>query len=333
MSKKIDLILKNSACVKTQEAELENVYTAKLPAITKNIVKSLETRSSLDHVGFPMVPSNDSLVEIVNLMRAIFFPGYFGEQELDRPNVEYYLGGKIIALYKILSQQIAKCRMHDCKDKLKVCSKCTAVGKSEAINFINKIPALREKLSKDCRAAIDGDPAAQSADEVVFCYPGFFAVTIYRAAHELYLQDIPLLPRMLTEYAHTLTGCDIHPGAKIGESFFIDHATGVVIGETTVIGNNVKLYQGVTLGALSFPRDKDGNLIRHQKRHPTIENNAVIYSNATILGGDTVIGKNAVIGGNVWVTKSVPANAKVIVTAGEERQIIIKPGDKKTSKK
>jgi len=317
MSKKVDLILQNAACVKTQEAELENLYTAKLPLITKSIVKSLESKTSLDHVGFPMVPSHESLVEIVSLIRAIFFPGYFGEQELDRPNVEYYLGGKIIALYKILSQQIAKCRMHDCKDKLKVCSKCTAVGKVEAINFISKIPALREKLSKDCQAALNGDPAAQSADEIVFCYPGFFAITIYRAAHELYLQNIPLLPRMLTEYAHTVTGCDIHPGADIGESFFIDHATGVVIGETTSIGDNVKLYQGVTLGALSFPRDKDGNIIRHQKRHPTIEDNAVIYSNATILGGETLIGKNAIIGGNVWITKSVPANTKVIVNPGE----------------
>lgn len=333
MSKKIDLILKNSACAKTQEAELEGVYTAKLPAITRNIVKSLESKTSLDHVGFPMVPSHDSLVEIVGLMRAIFFPGYFGEQELDRPNVEYYLGGKIIALYKILSQQIAKCRMHDCKDRLKVCSKCTAVGKAEAINFISKIPELREKLSKDCQAAIDGDPAAQSADEVVFCYPGFFAITIYRAAHELYVQDIPLLPRMLTEYAHTRTGCDIHPGARIGESFFIDHATGVVIGETTEIGKGVKLYQGVTLGALSFPRDKNGNLIRHRKRHPTICDNAVIYSNATILGGDTVIGENAIIGGNVWITRSVPANTKVIVNPGEAQQIIMKPATSKNGGK
>jgi len=333
MSKKVDLILQNAACVKTQEAELENLYTAKLPLITKSIVKSLESKTSLDHVGFPMVPSHESLVEIVNLIRAIFFPGYFGEQELDRPNVEYYLGGKIIALYKILSQQIAKCRMHDCKDKLKVCSKCTAVGKVEAINFISKIPAMREKLSKDCQAALDGDPAAQSADEIVFCYPGFFAITIYRAAHELYIQNIPLLPRMLTEYAHTLTGCDIHPGADIGESFFIDHATGVVIGETTSIGDNVKLYQGVTLGALSFPRDKDGNIIRHQKRHPTIEDNAVIYSNATILSGETVIGRNAIIGGNVWITKSVPANTKVIVNPGEAQQIIIKPDQKKINTK
>jgi len=322
MSKKNDKIIKNTACIKTQEAELENVYTAKLPSITQRVVKSLESEFSLDHVGFPMVPSDGSIIEIVELMRAILFPGYFGEQELDRPNVKYYLGSKINALYKILSQQISKCKMHDCKDRLKICSKCTAVGKIEAVEFIDKIPRLREKLSKDCRAALDGDPAAKSADEVVFCYPGFFAITVHRAAHELYIQNIPLLPRMLAEYAHAKTGCDIHPGADIGESFFIDHATGVVIGETTVIGDNVKIYQGVTLGALSFPRDKNGNIIRDRKRHPTIEDNVVVYSNATILGGDTVIGKNAVIGGNVWITRSVAAGAKVIITPDESQKLI-----------
>jgi len=324
MAKKIEFILKNTACTKSQETELENIYTAKLPGITRSIVGSLKNNNSLDHVGFPMVPSHESLIEIVNLMSAILFPGYFGEQELDRPNVEYYLGGKIIALYKILSQQIAKCRMHECRDRLKVCSKCTAVGKIEAINFLAKIPSLREMLSKDCQAALDGDPAAKSTDEVVFCYPGFFAITIYRAAHELLKQDIPLLPRMLTEYAHSITGCDIHPGAKIGERFFIDHATGVVIGETTDIGDGVKLYQGVTLGSLNFPRDKFGNLIRDKKRHPTLENNVIIYSNATILGGETVIGHDSVIGGNVWVTKSVQPHTKVIINPGEVQQTIIK---------
>jgi len=331
MKTKQNPLLTQTACQKTQEAELENIFTAKLPVITRKIVRSLDNKDSLDHVGFPMVPSHESLVEIISLIRAILFPGYFGEQELDKPNVEYYLGGKIIALYKILSQQIAKCRMHECKDKLKVCSKCTAVGKSEAINFLSKIPRLRETLSKDCKAAIAGDPAARSFDEIVFCYPGFYAISIYRVAHELHIQNIPLLPRMLTEYAHSKTGSDIHPGAKIGESFFIDHATGVVIGETTVIGKNVKLYQGVTLGALSFPRDKDGNLIRDSKRHPTIEDEVVIYANATILGGETVIGRGAVIGGNVWITESIPSKAKVIVRPSEVQQMI-KPEQKKKKK-
>ncbi|HNY11475.1 MAG TPA: serine acetyltransferase [Candidatus Wallbacteria bacterium] len=328
MTTKPNPLLIQTACQKTQETELESIFTAKLPVITKEIVRSLGRKDSLDHVGFPMVPSHESLIEIIALIRAILFPGYFGEQELDKPNVEYYLGGKIIALYKILSQQIAKCRMHECKDKLKVCSKCTAVGKSEAINFLSKIPRIREMLSKDCGSALAGDPAAKSFDEIVFCYPGFYAISIYRVAHELHMQNIPLLPRMLTEYAHSKTGCDIHPGAKIGESFFIDHSTGVVVGETTVIGKNVKLYQGVTLGALSFPRDKHGNLIRNIKRHPTIEDEVVIYANATILGGETVIGKGAVVGGNVWITESIPPKAKVVVRPSEVQQMI-KPEQKK----
>ncbi len=328
MPKKIDEILKHSVCAKTHETALENIYTAKLPALTRKIVKTLDEKSSLDHVGFPMVPSDESLVEIVELMRAILFPGYFGEQELDESGIEYYLGVKIATLYKILSRQIAKCKMHECKDRIKVCSKCTVVGKNETINFINKIPALRRKLFLDCQAALNGDPAAQSADEVIFCYPGFYAITIYRAAHELYIQNIPLLPRMLTEYAHARTGCDIHPGAEIGDAFFIDHATGVVIGETTIIGKNVKIYQGVTLGALSFPRDRHGRIIKHLKRHPSIEDNVVIYSNATILGGDTIIGKNSVIGGNVWLTRSVAPATKVIVKPGEIQQLIITGNNK-----
>jgi len=337
VSSKANDLLENGAgtpCQKTQETRLEAYYSAKLPGVTKSIVKTLDSKKSLDHVGSPMVPSHESLVEIVSLVRAILFPGYFGDQELDSPNVEYYLGGKIIALYKILSQQIAKCRMHECKDRLRVCSKCTSVGKHEAVVFLSMIPELREKLSHDCDAALAGDPAAKSIDEIVFCYPGFFAITIYRIAHQLHTQGIPLLPRMLTEYAHSRTGCDIHPGAKIGDSFFIDHATGVVIGETSVIGDRVKLYQGVTLGALSFPRDSAGNLIRDMRRHPTLEDDVVIYANATILGGETVIGKGAVIGGNVWVTQPVPPGGKLIVRPNDLQQLITK-SDKpdKTAKK
>lgn len=311
------------SCTKIYENDLENYYISKLPKITKQILKSLTSENSLDHVGISMVPSYESISKIVSLSRQILFPGYFYEQEFDKPNAEYYLGNKVIDLYKLLSRQIAKCKMHDCNEKKSVCSRCTTVGKDEAIKFLEKIPNLREKLYFDCHAALNGDPAAKSIDEIIFCYPGFLAITIYRIAHELYVQNIPLLPRMLTEYAHTLTGCDIHPGAKIGESFFIDHATGVVIGETTIIGNNVKIYQGVTLGALSFKRDKTGNLIRNQKRHPTICDNVVIYANATILGGDTIIGENSIIGGNVWITESVPPNTKVIINTSELQQIMI----------
>jgi serine O-acetyltransferase len=178
--------------------------------------------------------------------------------------------------------------------------------------FLNAVPDMRKTLATDVRAAYQGDPAAKSYDEIVFSYPGIFAITVYRIAHQLFSQQIPLLPRMMMEYAHGVTGIDIHPGAEIGESFFIDHGTGVVVGETTVIGERVRVYQGVTLGALSLPRDAVDDL-RVRKRHPTIEDDVIVYAGATILGGDTVIGKGSVVGGNVWITESVPPGTKVFL--------------------
>ena len=186
---------------------------------------------------------------------------------------------------------------------LNVCRK----GREDALVLMEKMPDLRRLLAQDVRAHYDGDPAAKSLDEIVFCYPGLYAIFVYRVAHELFLLGIPLMPRIMTEHAHSLTGIDIHPGAKIGTDFFIDHGTGVVIGETTEIGNRVRIYQGVTLGALSVPRESEGgNYLRGQKRHPTIEDDVTIYAQATILGGETVIGARCVIGGNVWLTSSVP---------------------------
>jgi len=173
------------------------------------------------------------------------------------------------------------------------------------------IPSIREKLNRDVNAAYEGDPAAKSFDEIIVSYPGLFAIAIYRTAHELYHLDIPFIPRIMTEFAHRSTGVDIHPGAHIGDNFFIDHGTGVVIGETTIIGNNVRIYQGVTLGALSFAKDKTGRIVKGGKRHPTIEDNVVIYAGATILGGETVVGKNSIIGGNVWLLESVPPNTTI----------------------
>jgi serine O-acetyltransferase len=183
-------------------------------------------------------------------------------------------------------------------------------AQKEALVFLKKIPSLRRILAGDVQAAYDGDPAAKSLDEIIFSYPGLLAVTVYRVAHELHLQGIPLLPRIMTEYAHSITGIDIHPGATIGRDFFIDHGTGVVIGETTAIGDRVKIYQGVTLGAMSFPKDPQGNLVRGKKRHPTIADDVTIYSNATILGS-RVIGARSVIGGNTWVTRDVPPDTVV----------------------
>jgi len=189
---------------------------------------------------------------------------------------------------------------------------CEEKGYQETAAFLLTIPTLQGLLTTDVRAAYEGDPAAGSYDEIIFSYPGLFTISVYRVAHELFKQKIPLLPRMMTEYAHSVTGIDIHPGASIGESFFIDHGTGVVIGETSKIGNRVRLYQGVTLGALSLPKDA-GELLRGEKRHPTIEDDVIIYSGATILGGDTVIGARSTIGGNVWITESVPPDTRVIM--------------------
>ena len=205
---------------------------------------------------------------------------------------------------------------HDCRRMLQPCTNCEERSHRLALAFIETLPQVTATLATDIRATLAGDPATQSPDEVIFCYPGLLAISIYRIAHELYLLKVPIIPRIMTEHAHSLTGIDIHPGATIGPGFFIDHGTGVVIGETTIIGKDVRLYQGVTLGALSLPRDA-GEKLRFIKRHPTIEDNVIIYANSTILGGDTVIGANAIIGGNIWLTESVQAGLKVMLKRPE----------------
>lgn len=291
---------------------IEDNYLTKLPEVVNEIVKDIGTPESPDHIGYSMIPSNESMKEIVNIIETILYPGYFGEQEIGKSNVKFYLGNQINTLYKILSFQAAKCLMHKCaKAGKKSCTECVDTGKAEAFKFIKKIPKIRKTLWSDVKAAYAGDPAAKGYEEIIFCYPGLKAISIYRVAHELHIQGVPFLPRMMCEYAHSTTGCDIHPGAVIGENFFIDHATGVVIGETTIIGKCVRIYQGVTLGSLRFPKDKAGNIIRDKKRHPTIEDNVIIYANATILGGETTIGKGSIIGGNVWITESVPPYSRI----------------------
>jgi len=275
------------------------------------VLKSLEEEDSPDHIGFPMIPSEASLLEIVDLYMTVMMPGYFGDQCVDRPNARYYLGERINRLFAVLQDQLAKCFVHECRKPRAECAECLENGSHQAMVLLQKIPELRRILAADVRAAYDGDPAAKSTDEIIFCYPGVRAVTLYRFAHELHRHGVPIFPRMVSEYAHSVTGCDIHPGAEIGYPFFIDHCTGVVIGETTVIGRNVRLYQGVTLGGANFKKDAEGKLIRDTKRHPTLEDDCVIYAGATILGGDTVIGKGSVIGGNVWLTRSVPPYTQV----------------------
>lgn len=256
-----------------------------------------------------MLPSIDELDEIVLLTRKILFPGYFGNSTIHSENVRYYIGVQIEKLKKSLTDQIyaGLCFTGDYDNECE----CRTFAEQIALQFIEKLPALRETLSTDVDAAYNGDPAAKSKSEVILCYPAIRAISNYRIAHELLLLNVPIIPRIITEMAHSETGIDIHPGAKIGRYFTIDHGTGVVIGETSVIGDNVKLYQGVTLGAKSFPLDADGNPIKGILRHPIIEDNVIVYSNSTILGRIT-IGKNSIIGGNIWVDKDVPAGTKLI---------------------
>jgi len=241
-----------------------------------------------------------------------------GRRHLTRHNISYHVGELIPRLWEQLADSITQCLCHESDardapdDAGEACRKNAA---ALATSFVEKMPAVRALLALDAQAHYDGDPAAHNMAEVLLAYPGMLAITIHRYAHELYRLDVPMLPRMMSEHVHILTGIDIHPGASIGRSFCIDHGTGVVIGETTSIGENVKIYQGVTLGALSFAKDERGRLIRGYKRHPTVESNVTIYANAIVLGGETTIGEGAVVGGSVFLTKSVAAGHQITLAA------------------
>jgi len=285
----------------------------KLPGIVEDVLESYKQTPTTRNIGESPLPGKQAIIEILEGIREILFPGYYGISELCWENVRYFVGSKIDVLFVSLSTEISKSFVHKCRETGHVCVECMDRAEQHSIEFFKKIPKLRELLVEDVQAAYDGDPAAKSLDEIIFSYPCILAITTYRVAHELHIQGVPLIPRIMTEYAHGVTGIDIHPGAKIGRSFFIDHGTGVVIGETCEIGDRVKIYQGVTLGALSFPKDGTGALVRGRKRHPTIEDDVVIYAEATILGGDTVIGKGSVIGGNVWLVESVPPGTRVTI--------------------
>ncbi|MCA9016555.1 MAG: serine acetyltransferase, partial [Planctomycetaceae bacterium] len=272
----------------------------RLPEITDRIVETYHEIGTVHHLGHCPLPSQDAVIEAAQELKEIIFPGYSRRQNLHLGNVTYHVGNIIDSLHDILTVQIGRAMRHQYVQKHGAdCEKLREIdfeaeGQKKAIQFLETIPDIRRALATDVQAALDGDPAATCFDEIIFCYPGLEAITVYRIAHELYKMEVPIIPRMLSEWAHSQTGIDIHPGATIGNSFFIDHGTGVVIGETCEIAENVKIYQGVTLGALSFPKDSEGRIIREQKRHPTIEKGVVIYANATILGGDTVIGQDAV---------------------------------------
>ena len=308
----MDKSIKESQHTCKTDAESLSQYKEKLPGIVENIIGNCDDSQCFTHVDHEPIRSEGYIVDIIDKLREILFPGYFTREKIDPVNLKYNIGQSVSILFGMLSEQITHSMRHDCFRYDLPCRECEEQGQNIALAFLESIPSIRKTLATDVRATYDGDPAANSYDEIIFSYPGMFAVTVYRAAHMLFEYQVPLLPRIMTEHAHSLTGIDIHPGAEIGERFVIDHGTGVVIGETTVIGKNVRIYQGVTLGALSLPKDA-GERLRGKKRHPTIEDDVIIYSGATILGGDTVIGARSVIGGNVWITESVPPDTKVIM--------------------
>ena len=286
-----------------------------LPRLTEEIVATYDNLGTINHLDHCPLPRYDAIVEALADLTEILYPGYRRRERLHKGNIGYHVGDLIDKLHDQLTSQISRALRHeagatsDCADD----EDYEALGQAATLYFLGQIADLRSVLAKDVQAAYDGDPACKSLDEVIFCYPGLEAITVYRIANLLYRQKIPFIPRMMTEWAHNRTGIDIHPGATIGEHFFIDHGTGVVIGETCEIGSHVKLYQGVTLGALSFPTDGQGNLVRDAKRHPTIEDGVVIYANATVLGGRTVVGRDAVVGSSVWLTRSIDPGTTVLL--------------------
>jgi len=257
------------------------------------------------------MPSVTVLSEIVNLCRSVLFPGYFGDAGVTSRTIMYHIGVNIDRLQILLNRQIKAGLCFDAVSEEEICIEIDIKAQAITEQFLALLPSIRETLHTDIVAAYNGDPAAKSFGEVIFCYPGIRAISNYRIAHALLKLGVPLIPRIISEMAHSETGIDIHPGAEIGEYFTIDHGTGLVIGETSRIGNNVKMFQGVTLGARSFPLDDNGNPIKGIDRHPKIGNNVIIYSNSTILG-PVKVGDGAVIGGNIWVDQDVPAGAKLV---------------------
>ena len=297
---------------------------AELLAVSGALVDSYLGDARGQRIGRRYLPSRDDIVSLIDLFLELFYPGYFGEKELSRGEVSARTSALVGRLRDILEPQIEMCLCHAVEgDEALDADSSPHACRPHAIKLtgllLARLPELRTTLLRDVQAAYDGDPAATSLDEIILAYPGLLAVTVYRVAHELYLMGVPLMPRILTEWAHARTGADIHPGAEIGPSFFVDHATGVVVGETTHIGAFVKLYQGVTLGALSHPRDSDGRIIRSTKRHPNVLDHVTIYANATVLGGTTTVGARSVVGGSVFLTQTVPEASRVAIKPPELR--------------
>lgn len=293
---------------------------AELADLIRDMTDTYRRFSNINHLGACPLPNSSTVIESLDDLKEVMFPGYRRRQNLHFGNVGYHIGDLLDKLHDNLTEQVARALRHDHSVRTRTdCKEANtntdfeALAQEKVFAFLKRLSFVRERLAGDAQAAYDNDPAAVGLDEIIFCYPGLEAISVQRLAHELHILGVPIIPRMMTEFAHSRTGIDIHPGATIGPNFFIDHGTGVVIGETTRIGANVQIYQGVTLGAISFPRDSQGEIIRGRKRHPTIEDNVAIYANATVLGGDTVIGAGSVIGASVSLSRSVPPNTMVTV--------------------
>ncbi len=292
--------------------DTDHPFQPKIDGIADDLVARYRQDADAQHVLDHPMPSECLAERICGLLFQLLFLGYYGDQERPRVDLVGHVRELCGQVFDLLADEIAKAYRHGCREVRKPCCHCRQRGQAQAVLFMEQIGELRRLMQLDVQAAFDGDPAAKSLDEIIFSYPCIRAIATQRIAHVLYQLGVPVLPRIMTEYAHRETGIDIHPGAQIGERFFIDHGTGVVIGETSVIGTNVRLYHGVTLGAFSLPTE-EVNELRNRKRHPTIEDNVIVYPNATILGGETVIGRGAVIGGNAWVTHSVAPGTKVTI--------------------
>jgi serine O-acetyltransferase len=285
--------------------------TPSLDSVVDGILESYRAIGGINHLEGPNLPSQQSVARIVEDLESLVFPGFHAEQNLDLAGLRWAIGEKVASVFRALSTEVERSLRYTCRT-VKDCPRnqdCRGAAEELVHELLAKIPEIRRKVNRDVQAANRGDPAARSSEEVILAYPGVEAIMVHRIAHELWVRDVAMIPRMMSEYLHGKTGIDIHPGAAIGDSFFIDHGTGVVIGETAVIGDNVKLYQGVTLGALSVQKE-----LANRKRHPTLEDDVTVYAGATILGGETVIGRGSVIGGNVWLTSSVPPGSRIYHT-------------------
>ena len=292
-----------------------------LEELTGEMLQSYLSDDRAKRVSHRYLPSREAIVEILESVLDLMYPGYFGRRDLSNENLEGHVTAMVAALVPKLEREMEHCLCYGREREAGrfEFGECAPRAHELSEVFLRRLPEIRGLLIRDVQAAFDGDPAALNLDEIILSYPGVLAVSVYRIAHALYDLGVPMMARIMTEWAHSKTGCDIHPGATIGAAFFIDHATGVVIGETTHIGDGVKLYQGVTLGALSFPRDAAGHIIRGRKRHPTVESGSTLYANATVLGGQTVVGADSVIGGSVFLARSVPPRSRVSLKEPELR--------------